>query len=101
MKKTISKNIGGFMLIASFALVMTSCEKEENGKSNLGDTELQASLKDKHHRPPSSDCAPIPAILNVPEGNELVLKTFARGVQIYEVKRSATNPNVFTWVNIA
>jgi hypothetical protein len=29
------------------------------------------------------------------------LQAFARGFQIYEVQRSATDPNVFSWVNIA
>jgi hypothetical protein len=29
------------------------------------------------------------------------LQTFAKGVQIYQVKRSTTDPNVFLWVNIA
>jgi hypothetical protein len=43
----------------------------------------------------------IPDSLKAPEGNRLVDEGYARGLQIYQVKRSATNPNVFTWVNIA
>jgi hypothetical protein len=29
------------------------------------------------------------------------LQTFAKGVQIYQVKRSATDATIFSWVNIA
>jgi hypothetical protein len=29
------------------------------------------------------------------------LQTFARGVQIYEVQRSASDPSTLVWVNIA
>src|SRR3954447_24813027 len=94
MKKTISKNIGGLMLIATFALVLTSCQKEQNAsfKSSLSDTNAISTF---------STCAPIPDSLQVPEGNRLILQTFARGLQIYQVKRSAADANVFLWVNIA
>ena len=94
MKKTISKNIGGLMLIATFALVITSCQKEQNVslKSSSSDADAVSSI---------STCAPIPDSLKVPAGNKLLLQTFARGVQIYQVKRSVNDPNVFLWVNIA
>ena len=94
MKKTISKNTGGLMLLATFALVITSCQKEQNAslKSNSGYADAISSI---------STCAPIPDSLKVPAGNKFLLQTFARGVQIYQVKRSANDPNVFLWVNIA
>lgn len=92
MNKTIRKNICGLMLLATFALAMTSCQKEQNdNKTNF--------LKDG--KPPYPVCAAIPQILQVPDGNRLVLQTFAKGVQIYQVKRSATDANAFSWVNIA
>ena len=94
MEKTISKNFSGLMLIATFALVITSCQKEQNAG-------LKGSLSDANATTAISTCAPIPDSLQVPEGNRFVLQTFARGVQIYQVKRSATDPNVFLWVNIA
>jgi hypothetical protein len=94
MKKTISKNIGGLMLIATFALAITSCRKEQNESFN-------SSLSDSNTISNFSTCAPIPDTLQVPEGNKLVLQTFARGVQIYQVQRSVTDPNAFSWVNIA
>ncbi len=81
MKQTISKIIGGLMLTATFALMLASCQKEQN-----------VDFK---------PCSPIPKILEVPEGNKFLLQAFARGVQIYEVRRSVTDPNVFSWVNIA
>jgi hypothetical protein len=31
----------------------------------------------------------------------LAFQTFAKGVQIYQVRRSPTDPNVFVWVNTA
>ena len=102
MKKTVSKNISGLMLIASFALVMTSCQKEQTPgiKSNSSDARAN-NLSDANVMPSISTCGTIPDTLKVPEGNKFVLQTFARGFQIYEVQRSATDPNVFSWVNIA
>jgi len=38
----------------------------------------------------------IPDILKVPEGNLLVGNGYALGVQIYQVQRSANDPNVFS-----
>lgn len=99
MNKTISKNISGLVVIASFAFVMTSCQKENN--SSLNEVQAAASARGEHGIPFLSTCAPIPDSLQVPEGNKLVLQTFARGVQIYQVKQSATDPNSFSWVNIA
>src|SRR5215831_17182960 len=92
MKKTISKNIGGLMLIATIALVITSCQKEQNASLKSNSSDAVSSI---------STCAPIPDSLRVPAGNKLLLQAFARGVQIYQVKRSAADPNVFLWVNIA
>ena len=101
MKKMISRNIHGFMLIASFALVITSCQKGANvGLKTSSD--LQSNINpDANGVPELNLCSPIPDSLNVPQGNRFFLQTFARGVQIYQVKRSATNPNIFSWVNIA
>ena len=102
MKRTVSKNISSLMLIASFALVMTSCQKEQNQgiKSNLSDAQVN-NLSDANAIPSITTCGTIPDTLKVPEGNKFVLQAFARGFQIYEVQRSATDPSVFSWVNIA
>ena len=102
MKKAISKNISGLMLIISFVLVMTSCQKEQNPgiKTNLSREQVKSNLKDANTMPVVSTCA-IPDTLQVPQGNRLVLQAYAKGVQIYQVKRSVTDPNVFLWVNIA
>jgi Protein of unknown function (DUF3455) len=94
MKQTMSRIVSGLMLTTVFAIVVTSCQKEQNSNS-------QAGLSDANAKPVISTCSPIPDTLRVPEGNKFLLQTFARGVQIYEVKRSATDPTVFSWVNIA
>lgn len=89
------------MLIASFALVITSCQKEQNASSK---SSIDAQIKSNSNgngTPEISTCSTIPEILQVPEGNKFFLQTFARGVQIYEIQRSATDPNTLVWVNIA
>lgn len=89
------------MLIASFALVMTSCQKEQNTGLKTGN-ETQGNIHANANAGADiTTCSPIPEILNVPEGNKLFLQTFARGVQIYEIQRSAADPSTLVWVNIA
>lgn len=100
MKTTISKIIFGFMLTASMAFALTSCQKDQNTGSENNFSEFQSETSQERSQPIGCE-ADIPAILDVPEGNKLAYRTYATGVQIYEVKRSATNPNVFVWVNIA
>jgi hypothetical protein len=102
MKKTIGRRMFRLMLITSFALAIASCKKEQNvGKMDSLKSEAQESLGDPFGKADFATCAPIPDILNVPEGNKLVLQTFAKGVQIYQVRRKTNEPNVFEWVNIA
>jgi hypothetical protein len=43
----------------------------------------------------------IPDSLAAPEGNKLSYQTYAIGVQIYEVRRSPSDPTKFVWVGIA
>jgi hypothetical protein len=99
MKTKISKPLGTLLLMAALSLVLTSCEEE-----NVRDTRDAGGAE---HYPGSADrkaapvCAPIPDTLQVPPGNRLVLQTYAKGVQVYQVKRSATDPNVFEWVAVA
>jgi Protein of unknown function (DUF3455) len=101
MKKTISKNIYGFMLTVSFTLVIVSCQKEQN--ANLkGSSDAQIKSNSNGNAVPEvSICSSIPDSLQVPEGNNFFLQTFATGVQIYEIQRSATDPGNLVWVNIA
>jgi hypothetical protein len=82
MKKTISKNIYGFMLIAGFALVIASCQKEQNASFESSSDAQIKSNSNGNAVPEISTCSPIPDSLQVPEGNKLFLQTFARGVQI-------------------
>ena len=102
MKKTIGRKMLGLMLMAGFALVLTSCKKEHNvSKLNSIEAGAETGAGQPNGNADFSICAPIPDILNVPDGNKLVLQTFAKGFQIYQVKRKATDPNAFEWVNIA
>src|SRR5205085_5825274 len=97
-----SKKITALLMLACVVLVFASCKKEQNVSTSDGIYDkARGGLSEGHLIPAFPVCAPIPAILNVEQGNNLVLNTFARGVQIYEVKRSTTDANVFAWVNIA
>jgi Protein of unknown function (DUF3455) len=97
MEKMMRKNVYGFMIIASFALVITSCQKEKNESLKPANDAQSINL----HATTPETCSAIPDSLQPPAGNRFFLQTFARGVQIYEVQRSASNPNTLVWVNIA
>ena len=83
------------IMTAMSAVVFISCRKDHNEKvpDNVAAEQISLSA--------NNDIPGLPDSLKAPEGNQLVAEGFARGVQIYEVKRSATNPTVFSWVNIA
>jgi hypothetical protein len=102
MKKKFSKVIGIVMLTATITLVAISCTKEQNeSKNDVSDAKVNTGINNVFADLPFPICASIPDTLKVPEGNKLVLQTFARGFQIYQVKRSVTDPTIFLWVNIA
>src|SRR5436309_1833590 len=88
-----SKILNAVIIMAVSAVAVTSCKKDQNAPvtSTIDDWAYSSNMAIEG----------IPDTLRVPEGNRLVADGFARGFQIYQVKRSATNPNVFTWVNIA
>jgi len=89
------KNISGAVIISAISLlVLISCSKEQNSSVKNGLTASDAAVASKVE-------SEIPDTLKVPEGNRLVSDGYATGFQIYQVKRSATDPNVFSWVNIA
>ena len=89
-------------MIAFVGLVFASCRKDQNlSTNNSSYDKVGAGLSDEGLIPAFPICGPIPPILDVEQGNKLVLTTFARGVQIYEVKPSTTDATVFVWVNIA
>jgi len=89
------------MLIASFALVMTSCQKEQNaGFKTSSDVQGKINANGNAISEPSI-CSPIPDSLQPPAGNRFFLQTFARGFQIYELQRNAADPSTLVWVNIA
>ena len=87
------------MLTASLALVVTSCQKEKAaGFTASSDAKVNIN---SHANPIPETCSPIPDSLQPPAGNRFFLQTFARGVQIYELQRSAADPTTLVWVNIA
>lgn len=89
------KNISGALIISAISvLVLASCSKEQNASATNGVTASDANVASKITNE-------IPDSLKVPEGNRLVDDGYATGFQIYQVKRSASDPNVFAWVNIA
>jgi hypothetical protein len=97
MKITIGKIIASFMLTVGMAFAFTNCQKDQSTISEINFGEFQSEDRSQ----PIGCEAEIPAILEVPEGNKLAYRTYATGFQIYEVRRSANDPNVFVWVNTA
>ena len=97
MKELIRNNVYGFLLMAGFTLVATSCQKDKN--ENPAATNDAGNINTSVVIPEL--CSPIPDSLQPPAGNNLFLQTFARGVQIYEVQRNPANPSELVWVNIA
>jgi hypothetical protein len=96
----VKKNIAGFIFMALAALVIVSCSKEEkNELQTQSAAQTVASAADA--KTVYTSCGSIPADLNVPEGNKLLLQAYATGVQIYQVRRNPVDPNVFEWVNVA
>ncbi len=81
--------------MAFFSFMLLSCKKERTVPAESEIDVIDAFTSSARFT------GEIPEKLQVPEGNKLVGETFARGVQIYQVQRSAANPNVFSWVNTA
>lgn len=90
-----SNFIIAMMITTISALVNTSCKKDQNPPVTNSVAAANASTTS------ASSILGVPDTLNVPEGNKLVEDAYATGFQIYEVQRSASDPNVFSWVNIA
>jgi len=97
MKELIRNKVYGFLLMAGFALIATSCQKDQNesaaATNDAGNINTSVVIPEL--------CSSIPDSLQPPAGNNLFLQTFARGVQIYEVQRNPANPSELVWVNIA
>jgi len=100
MKKLISKATRGFILAATLSLVITSCTKEQKNNLQTENASLTTAVGTSAELAPTS-CGTIPSDLKPPQGNKLSLQTYASGVQIYQVRRNAVDPNIFEWVNVA
>jgi hypothetical protein len=95
MKETIRKSVCGLLIIASLALVITSCQKDKNSSitNDFGSADANITTP--------QTCSAIPDSLQPPDGNKFFLQTFARGVQIYQGQRNPAKPSELVWVNIA
>jgi hypothetical protein len=100
MKKSISKTIRGFLVVAAGSLVITSCTKEQN---KIGQTVNATFPLETVARTSSmfSDCGQVPQDLQPPAGNKFAMQAYATGVQIYQVRRSTADSNIIQWTNIA
>ncbi|HEX5150687.1 MAG TPA: DUF3455 domain-containing protein [Parafilimonas sp.] len=91
MKQPIKKIISATIRTAAFAIIVTGCQKTQ--------TPLRDSTADEITMHGSVQCTDnIPGILKVPKGNKLAAQLYAKGVQIYQVQRSTTDPAIFKWV---
>lgn len=90
-----SQFISAVVTTAMVTVLFSSCRKDQGadipGTASM--EEILLSSNEHIHQIPDS--------LKAPEGHRLVGEGYATGVQIYEVRRSATNPNAYSWVNIA
>lgn len=96
----MKKNITGFVYAAIAALAIVSCSKENN-RELQAQYEASEAANATDLKTVFTSCGAIPEDLNAPEGNRLILQSYATGVQIYQVRRSLSDPNVFEWVNVA
>src|SRR5882672_6532435 len=94
MKKSLSKTISAVILSAAFAVA--GCKKEQVDAPAANNINASDQMQVVFN-----GLDTIPNILKAPKGNRLKKFGYATGVQIYQVQRSITNPNVFSWVNIA
>jgi len=97
MKKTFANVFGGFLYLAASAFIIVSCTKQTSQDFQLAESQTlrtNAALI-------SSTCGLIPYDLEVPAGNKLALQAYAKGLQIYQVRRNAIDTNIYEWVNIA
>lgn len=59
---------------------------------------LVAELMLAVYKPSSARGQDVPSSLKVPDGNQLFLHAFAKGVQIYRCEQDATDTDRFSWV---
>lgn len=94
MKQPIKKIINIMMQAAVFVLVVTGCQKTQTllRDSVSGEVTMHGTVQCTNN---------IPGVLDVPKGNKLASQAYAKGVQIYQVQRSPSDPAVFKWTLIA
>lgn len=101
MKKEFFTTFTGLLLTAGFSFIITSCQKEQNSGFISSQKEDPAQITLANASAATGCNVIVPDSLKVPAGNKLALQTYAKGVQIYQLKRSTTNPDVLVWVNTA
>ncbi len=85
------KTISTALLIAIFALAITSCQKSDYISIPADNPTVEAKLS----------TPVVPAIIAVPDGNKVLWRAFATGTQIYKVTQSTTDSNVYLWSFVA
>jgi hypothetical protein len=97
--KVMTKTIRGMVLTATLTLAIAGCEKQRDIALS---PEMQTESSNESLVPEPLTCtAAIPDSLQPPAGNSFLVKTYATGVQIYQVQRNPANPTQCIWVNIA
>ena len=94
MKQPIKKVISTTIKTAAFAFIISGCQKTQTALPER----ISAEMKPIHA---TAYCGDIPGILDVSKENKLASQAYAKGMQIYQVQRDATNPAAFKWVLIA
>ncbi|MCY7409265.1 MAG: DUF3455 domain-containing protein [Chitinophagales bacterium] len=88
-----TKTIGTIMLMALFALAITSCQKENIIPDEFNnDPIVEAKV---------IETPVVPDIIAVPAGNHPIWHCYATGVQIYKVTQSTVDPNLYLWSFVA
>src|SRR5882672_11411624 len=97
MKMIVNRNktINTMLLMAIFALVITSCQKTDLSEPAIVSDNSAVNSDVKLQWPD------VPDSLQVPPGNRLIMHAYASGVQIYKVTQSVTDPNVYLWSFVA
>ena len=95
--KTYSKIYASSIIAGcvAFTMLITSCQKDEDAAAPMSTTSYTSgSTETSAER--NSFPTNLPALLEVPAGNEIVYHTYATGFQIYTCTETA--PGVYAWV---
>ncbi len=93
VERTILNRFRGLIGILLLVCILSSCKQESESVVEPVSQQSTLSANARHYF--------VPDTLNPPAGNALVATFFAKGVQIYEARRSTTDPNTLEWAFVA